>query len=281
MQDDITPGTNVYIIKDHQASYPDPLVVKAGDELTIGKKDTKWSAFVWCTNQDGISGWVPEKHLDRQGDRGIARQDYSTAELTITEEEKVVLESEDSGWYWVTNQSGKSGWIPVENVATDQSIRTLPWFLWATLLVLFVIVIGLTLYSDWQLSGDTPNLQFYIFIPALNILGTTVVTFSIALFLKHPIAFSHTLAVITGTSVIMQFAEIIEKNIYYYVWQYPGLLYFLFNFLLWLVLVVYGFVRWAGLRWQSALTLAFFGFLGGLLVIGIVTNLLGLGTSGS
>jgi hypothetical protein len=89
------------------------------------------------------------------------------------------------------------------------------------------------------------------------------------------------LAVITGTSVIMQFAEIVEKSVYYYVWQYPGMLYLIFNFLLWLALVVYGFVRWAGLRWQTALTLAFFGFLGGLLVVGIVINILGIATPGS
>jgi hypothetical protein len=281
MQSEITPGTVAYVIKTHQASYPDPLVVKAGDELTVGNNDTKWPAFVWCTNPDGISGWVPERHLDRQGDRGVARQDYSTAELTVADGEKVVLEREDSGWYWVTNQTGQSGWVPVENVAIDQSTRDIPWFLWAALVALFVIVIGLTMYSDWQLTGTPPNLQFYFFIPVLDILGTAAVTFGIARLLKHPLAFSHTLAVITGASILMQFAEIIEKGIYYYLWQYPGMLYFVFNFLLWLGLVVYGFVRWAGLRWQTALTLAFFGFLGGLLVVGVVASLTGLGTPGS
>lgn len=281
MTKDIPAGTIAYVIKEHQASYPDPLVVKAGDVLIVGNNDTKWPAFVWCTNQDGISGWVPEKHLDRQGDRGTARQDYSTAELTINVGEKVVLDSEDSGWYWVTNQTGRSGWVPVENVAIHRSSPTTPWFLWVTLVGLFVIVIALTMYSDWQLTGDTPSLRFYAFIPVLDILGTAVVTFGIARFLNHPLAFSHTLAVITGASIIMQFTEIIEKGIYYYLWQYPGMLYFVFNFLLWLTLVVYGFVRWAGLRWQTALTLAFFGFLGGLLVVGVVTSLTGLSTPGS
>ena len=152
MQNEIRPGTIAHVIKEHQASYPDPLVVKSGDELTIEKKDTQWPAFVWCTNQDGISGWVPEKHLDRQDDRGIARQDYSTIELTITVGEKVVLESEDSGWYWVTNQTGQSGWVPVENVAIDQSTANTPWFLWAALVVLLIIAIGLTMYSDWPVS---------------------------------------------------------------------------------------------------------------------------------
>jgi hypothetical protein len=281
VQNKITASAVAHVTKEHQASYPDPLVVKSGDELTIGKKDTQWPAFVWCTNEQGISGWVPEKYLDRQGDRGIAQKDYSTAELTITVGEKVVLEREDSGWYWVTNQSDQSGWVPVENVAIDQNTTATPWFLWATLVALLIVAIGLTIYSDQQLTGDTPNLQFYILVPALDILGTAVVTFGIARLLRQPLAFSHTLVVITGASIIMQFAEIIEKGVYYYVWQYPGMLYFVFNFLLWLALVVYGFVRWAGLRWQTALTLAFFGFLGGLLVVGIVINFLGIATPGS
>ena len=281
MQNEITPGTVAYVTKEHQASYPDPLVVKSGDQLAIGKKDTQWPAFVWCTNEQEVSGWVPEKHLDRQGDRGIALQDYSTAELTISVGEKVVLERQDSGWYWVTNQAGQSGWVPVENVAIDQNTTATPWFLWAVLFVMLIIAMGLTMYSDQQLTGEPPNPQFYIIVPVLDILGTAVVTFGIARLLKHPLAFSHTLAVITGVSVIMQFAEIVEKGVYYYLWQYPGTLYFVFNFLLWLALVVYGFVRWAGLRWQTALTLAFFGFLGGLLVVGVVINILGIATPGS
>ena len=281
MNKDIKPGSIALIIKEHQASYPDPLLVKTGDELIVGKQDSQWSEFVWCTNKNAKSGWVPEKHLDRQGERGVALQNYSTAELTIKVGEMVTLENEDSGWYWVTNKTGQSGWVPMENVAIGQSSRTTPWFVWAALVGLFIIVIALTMYSDWQLTGETPDLQFNILLPLLNILGTVGITFGIARFLKHPLNFSQTLTVITGASILLQFTEIIEKGIYHTVWQYPGMLYFGFNFLLWLALVVYGFVRWAGLRWQTALTLAFLGFLGGLLVVGLITSLTGLSSLGS
>jgi len=237
---DIKPGSIALIIKEHQASYPDPLLVKTGDELIVGKQDSQWSEFVWCTNKNGKSGWVPEKHLDRQGERGVAQQKYSTAELTIKVGEMVTLENEDSGWYWVTNKTGQSGWVPMENVAIGQSNRTTPWFAWAALVGLFIIVIALTIYSNWQLTGETPDLQFNILLPLLNILGTAGITFGIARFLKHPLNFSQTLTVITGASILLQFTEIIEKGIYHTVWQYPAMLYFGFNFLLWLALVVYG-----------------------------------------
>ena len=275
MNKDIKPGSIALIIKEHLASYPDPLIVKIGEELNVGKRDSQWPAFIWCTNRDGMSGWVPEKYLDRNDQRAIARSDYSTAELTVAVGEKVTVEREDSGWYWVKNRSGQVGWIPAENVAIGQSRRTTPWFIWAALVALFIIVIALTMYSDWQLTAETPNLQFHILLPLLNILGTACITFGIARFLKNPLNFSQTLAVIAGASILLQFAEIIENGIYHYVWQYPGMLYFVFNFLLWLALVVYGFVRLAGLRWQTAFTLAFLGFLGGLLVVGVITSLTG------
>lgn len=281
MNKDIKPGSIALIIKEHQASYPDPLIVKTGDELSVGKQDSQWPAFVWCTNQEGKSGWVPEIHLDRQGDLGIATQDYSTAELTVEAGEKVTFEKEDSGWYWLENRTGQSGWVPAENVAIGQSSRTTPRYVWAVLAALFTFVITLTIYSDWQLTGETPHLQFHILLPLLNILGTAGITYGIARFLKYPLNFSQTLAVFTGASILLQFAEIIENNIYHSVWQYPGVLFFVFNFLLWLSLVVYGFVRWAGLGWQTALTLAFLGFLGGLLVVGVITSLPGLGSLGS
>jgi hypothetical protein len=277
----LASDTRAYITKDHQATYPDPLVVQAGDELVVGKQDTDWPAFIWCTNQAGKSGWVPEKHLDRQGQHAIARRDYSTAELTVTTGEQVNITSEDSGWYWVTNQAGHSGWVPVEKVHLEADHLKPTTLIWLMLTALFVISLVLTMISDWRLTGQKPNILFYAVIPLLDILGTAAITFGIARFLKHPLDFLPTLAVIAGASIVLQFTEIIEKSIYYYLWQYPTMLYFVFNFILWLSLVVYGFVRWAKLRWQTALTLAFIGFLGGLLVIGIISSLSGLITPGS
>lgn len=277
----LASGTRAYIIKDHQATYPDPLAVQAGDELVVGQQDTDWPAFVWCTNQAGKSGWIPEKHLDRQGQRAIARRDYSTAELTVKTGEQVNITSEDSGWYWVTNQAGHSGWVPVENVNIEADHLRSSKIIWLMLTALLVIALVLTMISDWRLTGQKPNLLFYAIIPVMDILGTAAITFGIARFLKHPLDFPPTLAVIAGASIVLQFAEIIEKSIYYYLWQYPAMLYFVFNFILWLSLVVYSFVRWGKMRWQTALTLAFIGFLGGLLVIGIISNLIGLSTPGS
>ena len=72
------------VIADYQAPYPDPIVVKAGDEVSIdsGKK-TDWAGWAWCTGRAGKSGWVPEAYIDRDGDVGHMRCDYDAIELTV------------------------------------------------------------------------------------------------------------------------------------------------------------------------------------------------------
>ena len=106
------------IIKDYEASDPDPLVISAGEKLQVGENDTTWPAFVRCRNGQGNEGWVPESFIEREGDVAIARIDYSAVELTVTSGDTVILEQEVGGWYWATNEAGQSGWIPVEYIQT-------------------------------------------------------------------------------------------------------------------------------------------------------------------
>jgi uncharacterized protein YgiM (DUF1202 family) len=40
------------------------LAAQAGEELTATQEESGW---VWCTNQQGESGWVPLAHLEQKG----------------------------------------------------------------------------------------------------------------------------------------------------------------------------------------------------------------------
>jgi len=104
------------VIFAYQLAYPDPLVISAGEELTIGEKESEWSGWVWCTNQDGKSRWVPEKYVERKGDTGIACYDYEATELSVSVGEELIMGKEESGWIWCTNQEGQSGWVPADHV---------------------------------------------------------------------------------------------------------------------------------------------------------------------
>ena len=49
-----------------EAWHPDdrkPLILKEGDHVEVGHHDTEWTAYRWCTGEDGTSGWVPLDYL--------------------------------------------------------------------------------------------------------------------------------------------------------------------------------------------------------------------------
>ena len=58
----------VRVIADYRASFPDPIRVKEGDIVTLDfQKKTNISGWVWCTQESGKSGWIPESYLEIQG----------------------------------------------------------------------------------------------------------------------------------------------------------------------------------------------------------------------
>jgi len=107
----------VRVIADYQAPYADPIVVNAGDEISIdSSKKTDLAGWVWCTNRAGKGGWVPETYIERQGDVGYMSYNYNAIELTIRVGELLTVHKAESGFLWVTNQAGQDGWVPSTHV---------------------------------------------------------------------------------------------------------------------------------------------------------------------
>ncbi|MCK4596984.1 HIT domain-containing protein [bacterium] len=104
------------VIFNYQSVYAQPLAVHAGEKLRVGERKSKWSGWVWCTNQKGQSGWVPERYVERSGNSCTARCDYDASELSVHTGEELIVGREESGWIWCTNQKGQSGWVPAENM---------------------------------------------------------------------------------------------------------------------------------------------------------------------
>jgi SH3 domain len=79
----------------------------------VGERDSEWPAFVLVTAETG-SGWVPERHLDRQGASAVVIERYDTTELATEEGEELEVLHEDlpSGWLWCRAKDGREGWIP-------------------------------------------------------------------------------------------------------------------------------------------------------------------------
>ena len=101
------------LIADHEIPERPPLVVRPGDVVQVGDRDTEWPAFVFVTASHG-TGWVPARHLDVDGSVGVVCAGYDTTELpAVTGDTVDVVEDDpESGWSWCRNADGREGWIP-------------------------------------------------------------------------------------------------------------------------------------------------------------------------
>lgn len=101
----------------YTAAHVDPIAFNPGDVIRLGERDTEWPEFVWCTNAEGKSGWVPEAAFERHGATGIASRTYSASELRVDTGEIVTIGEEIGGWSCCTNERGESGWVPDTHLA--------------------------------------------------------------------------------------------------------------------------------------------------------------------
>ena len=109
------------VTQEHVRSYDEPLKLRAGERVTVGRQDTKWVSWLWCTNLAGISGWVPESILDhRDASSAVVTSNYNSIELTVANGEVVVGCHSLEGWIWCKNGSNEEGWVPLENLLCVQ-----------------------------------------------------------------------------------------------------------------------------------------------------------------
>jgi hypothetical protein len=107
------------VISEYRSAYPEPFVVRPGEELAISERESEWSGWLWCTNRRGQSRWVPEAYVLRQGKMCIVLRDYDATELTVHVGEELIMGQVVSGWIWCTNQEGQSGWVPAEHLMCE------------------------------------------------------------------------------------------------------------------------------------------------------------------
>lgn len=97
--------------------YPDPIDVNTGEIVVLGKTDPEWPGWQWCTDGRGKSGWVPIEWIEARGNAcGIIKHPYTARELPISIGQKILVQRQESGWYWASNEAGETGWIPSSHV---------------------------------------------------------------------------------------------------------------------------------------------------------------------
>lgn len=97
----------------HEVPDRPPIQLEVGERVEVGKRDDEWPAFVFVTSLRG-AGWVPERHLRRDGAIAVVTEAYDTTELPTHQGEQleVIREDEPSGWMWCRARDGREGWVP-------------------------------------------------------------------------------------------------------------------------------------------------------------------------
>ncbi|WP_257254843.1 MULTISPECIES: SH3 domain-containing protein [unclassified Endozoicomonas] len=108
----------VKVIEDYKACYPDPVTFSKGDHLTLGKSDNEFPGWIWVTATSGKEGWAPLPLIRRLNQKqGMALEDYTARELSVSMGEDLIIVREINAWAWVENQQKQMGWVPISKFA--------------------------------------------------------------------------------------------------------------------------------------------------------------------
>jgi len=109
-------GKRCRVIRDHTSAHPNPLILSAGETITIEDRESEWPGWVWGIHRSGVAGWIPKRILKQEGPIGYVTEDYDATELTVRVGTELTFSRVESGWLWCTTPEGKQGWVPLENV---------------------------------------------------------------------------------------------------------------------------------------------------------------------
>ena len=124
MTEPFKPETTARATANYETIYTDPLTFRTGEELTLGRRDDEWVGWVWCVNAASKGGWAPLSYIEERGEgAGVARQDYTASEMPLHAGDALTLHYEESGWYWATNATGQSGWVPRTHITMEGTIE--------------------------------------------------------------------------------------------------------------------------------------------------------------
>jgi hypothetical protein len=95
----------------------------------------------------------------------------------------------------------------------ERRIPTKSWRFWGILVFLFTTILILTLWKDWWLTRETPNIWFYIIVPISTTLGGVICMYAVAKIRKQIITFSTLFTIRLGANTLIQVIENITKII--------------------------------------------------------------------
>ena len=107
------------VIEDYTTQYNIPVILYKGEDVKVGERftvDPDWPGWIWCENKRGEKGWVLERVLEVDHDKGLVVEDFNSRELNVKTGLKLKAFRSEAGWIWCETESGEIGWVPLKNV---------------------------------------------------------------------------------------------------------------------------------------------------------------------
>ena len=105
----------VAVTSGYQSAYPDPLRLRLDEKITVEQKECNWPGWLWCTDSNGKSGWIPEVFVAINGNEGTVVEEYDATELSVKKGDRLNVIREVAGWLICSTSDGRTGWVPIEN----------------------------------------------------------------------------------------------------------------------------------------------------------------------
>lgn len=108
------------VVEDHEASYPDPIAVEAGQVIRPTRAKDNWDGYewLWAEGPDGKSGWIPDTIVECRYGKTYAMRRYFAVELTCRKGEVLLTIEEIDGWAWCRSDGGRQGWVPLRKLTS-------------------------------------------------------------------------------------------------------------------------------------------------------------------
>lgn len=97
---------------DYEEKDSRPLFLKPGDEVSVGAIDRAWPGWVWASDSEERTGYVPEEILEPLGEERFAvLESFDPTVLSVRKGDVIESLRQIHGWHWCRNEAGKEGWV--------------------------------------------------------------------------------------------------------------------------------------------------------------------------
>jgi SH3-like domain-containing protein len=77
------PKPKARVRAEYKVQYQNPIQVKAGQSVRVGRADHDYLSWLWCCAADGREGWIHLELIAGEGPIATVLRDYSAKELPV------------------------------------------------------------------------------------------------------------------------------------------------------------------------------------------------------